>query len=109
MRYLKLAGVEFKNPTQAIEAAKSLMIFGPSVSCYHRRTPGGDRWQKEVIWTIQVPAGNNAAGLIKHLKGAYPLSEWKLFEIDEDGYEIDLQPSVQPKTDPSLIPVKASA
>lgn len=109
MRYLKLAGVEFKSPTPAAEAAKALMVFGPSISCYHRRIPGGESWQKEVVWTVRVPAGSNPAAIAKMLKAAYPHSEWKLFEIDQDGYEIDLQPSMQPKTEPDLIPLKETS
>jgi hypothetical protein len=107
MLYLKLAGVEFKTAAEAAEVAKGIIDHGPSVDCYHRRIPGEMAWKKEVIWTVRVPAPRNCAALIKHLKARYPRSEWKLFEIDEDGYEIDLQPSVQPKTDPGLIAVKS--
>ena len=110
MMYLKLAGVEFKTAAQAGEAAKSIMDYGPSVGCYYRRVPGGEAWQKEVIWTVRVPATSNASGLIKHLKQRYPRSEWKLFEIDEDGFEIDLQPPPGSTAAdlPAAIPIKAA-
>lgn len=109
MMYLKLKDCEFKSAEVAGEAAKSIIDYGPVVQCYYRRIPGGDRWAREVVWTVRVPVGHcNASALIKHLKQRYPRSEWTLFEIDDDGFEIDLQPSVSGVDNHAavLIPVK---
>lgn len=89
MMYLKLSGVEFSNATQAGEAAAQLMEFRPSVSCYRRRGPSGET---QVVWTVKVPAGLRPDGLIKHLQRVHPHTEWVLLSIDEDGFEVDLQP-----------------
>ena len=85
MMYLKLGGVEFNNASQAGAAAAQLMEFRPSVSCYRRRGAGGT----EVVWTVKVPAGLRPDG---RLKRVHPHTEWELLSIDEDGFEIDLQP-----------------
>jgi len=89
MMYLKLAGVEFNSAAQAGAAAAQLMEFRPSVSCYRRRGAGG---AAEVVWTVKVPAGLRPDGLVKHLKRIHPHTEWELLSIDEDGFEIELQP-----------------
>lgn len=93
MMYLKLAGVEFSNASQAGAAAAQLMEFRPSVSCYRRRGVSGT----EVVWTVKVPAGLRPDGLIKHLKRIHPHTEWELLSIDDDGFEIDLQPKSESK------------
>jgi len=106
--YLKLKGVEFKNADMAIEAARKVIDYGPSVDCYYRRIPGDTGWKKEVIWTVRVPAGRNCSALIKHLKDKYPRSDWVLFDIDEDGFEVCLQPSSNvADLRAALIPVRA--
>lgn len=108
MMYLKLKGVEFKSAAEAGEAARKIMDYGPSVQCYYRRIPGDSGWRKEVVWCVFVPAGRNCSALIKHLKSQYPRSEWQLFEIDADGFEIDLQPSGSgADLRAALIPVRA--
>jgi hypothetical protein len=108
MMYLKLKGCEFKSAAQAAKAAETVIDYGPTVQCYYRRIPGGNRWEKEVIWTVQVPATRNCSGLIAHLKQRFPLSEWTLYEIDEDGFEVDLQPSISGSDlrEAARIPVK---
>jgi len=89
MMYLKLAGVEYRSAADAGAAAAQLMEFRPHVTCYRRHGPSGST---EVIWTVKVPAGLRPDGIIKHLKRVHPHTEWELLSIDDDGFEIELQP-----------------
>jgi hypothetical protein len=88
--FWKLEGVEFTKPAQATAAAEQFVNFKAVVAPYKRCRPDGST---EVVWALRVPGGLRPDTVQKYLRQQHPAAKWALVSIDEDGFEVALQPA----------------